>query len=140
MANSWILAGALWGLDIWLCGPEEFKPAKEIEDLCRKSDLPMQWHFTSDCKKAADQADVLYTDVWVSMGCEDEKSERMEKMSPSESLRTYSKSQIKMLYLCIVCLHTREKRLPRKFLHHLDLFYLTKPRIDCICRKQFLNN
>ena len=59
MANSWILAGALWGLDIWL-----------------------QWHFTSDCKKAADQADVLYTDVWVSMGCEDEKSERMEKMSP----------------------------------------------------------
>ena len=82
MANSWILAGALWGLDIWLCGPEEFKPAKEIEDLCRKSDLPMQWHFTSDCKKAADQADVLYTDVWVSMGCEDEKSERMEKMSP----------------------------------------------------------
>jgi ornithine carbamoyltransferase len=82
MANSWILAGALWGLDIWLCGPEEFKPTKEIEDFCRKFDLPIQWHFTSDCKKAAHQADVLYTDVWVSMGCEDEKNERMEKMSP----------------------------------------------------------
>ena len=82
MANSWILAGALWGLDIWLCGPEEFKPTKEIEDFCRKFDLPIQWHFTSDCKKAAHQADVLYTDVWVSMGCEDQKNERMEKMSP----------------------------------------------------------
>jgi len=82
MANSWILAGALWGLDIWLCGPEEFKPTKEIEDFCRKFDLPIQWHFTSDCKKAAHLADVLYTDVWVSMGCEDEKNERMEKMSP----------------------------------------------------------
>ena len=82
MANSWILAGALWGLDIWLCGPEEFKPTKEIEDFCRKFDLPIQWHFTSDCKKAARQADVLYTDVWVSMGCEDQKNERMEKMSP----------------------------------------------------------
>jgi ornithine carbamoyltransferase len=82
MANSWILAGALWGIDIWLCGPEEFKPTKEIEDFCRKFDLPIQWHFTSDCKKAARQADVLYTDVWVSMGCEDQKNERMEKMSP----------------------------------------------------------
>jgi ornithine carbamoyltransferase len=82
MANSWILAGALWGIDVWLCGPEEFKPAKEIEDFCRQFDLPMRWHFTSDCKKAADQADVLYTDVWVSMGCEDERNERMEKMSP----------------------------------------------------------
>jgi ornithine carbamoyltransferase len=82
MANSWILAGAIWGLDIWLCGPEEFKPTKEIEDFCRKFDLPIQWHFTSDCKKAAHQADVLYTDVWVSMGCEDQKNERMEKMSP----------------------------------------------------------
>ena len=82
MANSWILAGALWGIDIWLCGPEEFKPTKEIEDFCRKFDLPIQWHFTSDCKKAAHQADVLYTDVWVSMGCEDQKNERMEKMSP----------------------------------------------------------
>jgi len=82
MANSWILAGALWGLDIWLCGPEEFKPTKEIEDFCRKFDLPIQWHFTSDCKKAAHLADVLYTDVWVSMGCEDEKNEPMEKMSP----------------------------------------------------------
>jgi len=81
MANSWILAGALWGLDIWLCGPEEFKPSKDIQNYCDLHDLPKNWHFTTDCKEAAQNADVIYTDVWVSMGCEEEKNERMNKMS-----------------------------------------------------------
>ena len=81
MANSWILAGALWGLDIWLCGPEEFKPGKDIQNYCDFHDLPKNWHFTTDCIEAAQNADVIYTDVWVSMGCEEEKNERMNKMS-----------------------------------------------------------
>jgi ornithine carbamoyltransferase len=80
MANSWILAGALWGLDIWLCGPEEFKPGKDIQNYCDFHDLPKNWHFTTDCIEAAQNADVIYTDVWVSMGCEEEKNERMNKM------------------------------------------------------------
>ncbi len=82
MANSWILAGALWDLDVWLCGPEEFSPGEEIQDFIEASDLPKTWTFTSDRVKAAENADILYTDVWVSMGCEEEKKERMDKMSP----------------------------------------------------------
>jgi len=82
MANSWILAGALWGMDIHLSGPEEFKPTQEIESFCQQNDLPCNWTYTSDCNAAARNADVLYTDVWVSMGCEDEESDRKEKMAP----------------------------------------------------------
>ena len=81
MANSWILAGALWDMDIWLCGPKEFKPTPKIEGFCQEAGLPANWHFTSDCREAAKDADVLYTDVWVSMGLEEEEENRKEKMA-----------------------------------------------------------
>ena len=65
MANSWILAGALWGMEIWLCGPEEFKPQEEIKNFCDTAELSSNWNFTTDCIEASKDADVLYTDVWV---------------------------------------------------------------------------
>ena len=82
MANSWILAGALWGMEICLSGPEEFKPSPQITSFCEKNGLSTNWHFTTDCEDAAKGADILYTDVWVSMGCEKEESDRKEKMVP----------------------------------------------------------
>jgi ornithine carbamoyltransferase len=82
MANSWILAGALWGMEIFLSGPEEFKPTPEIQSFCKQFDLPNHWHYTPDCIEAAQNADILYTDVWVSMGYESEESDRKEKMTP----------------------------------------------------------
>ncbi len=82
MANSWILAGALWGMEIYLSGPEEFKPTEEIKIFCKNCGLPSNWKYTSDSAEAANDADILYTDVWVSMGCEEEESDRKEKMSP----------------------------------------------------------
>ena len=82
MANSWILAGALWGMEIYLSGPEEFKPRPEIESFCKQFGLPNHWHYTPDCIEAAHNADILYTDVWVSMGYENEETDRKEKMTP----------------------------------------------------------
>ena len=81
MANSWILAGALWDMDIWLSGPEEFQPSQEIKSFCQDANLPIRWQYTNDCKEAAQNADILYTDVWVSMGYEEEENDRKEKMA-----------------------------------------------------------
>jgi ornithine carbamoyltransferase len=81
MANSWILAGALWGMDICLSGPEEFKPTPKIKDYCEQMGLTANWTFTTNREEAASEADVLYTDVWVSMGCENEETDRKEKMA-----------------------------------------------------------
>ena len=81
MANSWILAGALWDMDIWLSGPEEFQPSQEIKSFCQDANLPIRWQYTKDCKEAAQNADILYTDVWVSMGYEKEENDRKEKMA-----------------------------------------------------------
>lgn len=82
MANSWILGGAHFGMEIVLCGPEEFRPTKEIDDLLEKEGFEKNYIFTTDPKEAAKGADVLYTDTWVSMGQEKEAADKIELMQP----------------------------------------------------------
>ena len=82
MANSWILAGALFGMNICLAGPLEFAPAEEMFNYLAKHDLSSNFEHQPDPVVAARGADILYTDVWVSMGCEEEAQERKRIMSP----------------------------------------------------------
>ena len=82
MANSWILAGALFGMNICLAGPSSFAPGEQILQYLKKYDLPSTFEHQTDPVVAAGAADVLYTDVWVSMGCEEEAVERIRVMSP----------------------------------------------------------
>lgn len=82
MANSWIMTAAMFGMEIALAGPEEFRPEPVIDAALKADGLPVNYSFTTDATKAAADADVLYTDVWVSMGDEDEAAERKAKMMP----------------------------------------------------------
>lgn len=82
MAYSLALAGGMFGLEVVLSGPEEFKPCTKLDQFFKDANLTPTWTFEPDPKKAAKGADVLYTDVWVSMGKEDEKAERLKTMAP----------------------------------------------------------
>ena len=82
MANSWILAGAMFGIKICLAGPAEFSPSGKILAYLEKHKLPTTWEHEVDPKIAVQNANILYTDVWVSMGCEGEAQERKRLMSP----------------------------------------------------------
>lgn len=82
MAYSLALAGSMFGVKVVLCGPEEFRPTAELDALFAAAKLQKNYEFVSDPKAAAENADVFYTDVWVSMGKEDEKAERIKTMSP----------------------------------------------------------
>jgi ornithine carbamoyltransferase len=73
MAQSWIEAAFLLGLNLAVASPEEYGPSTELRALARKSENVF---FTSDPVEAASDADVINTDVWVSMGMEKEKDER----------------------------------------------------------------
>jgi ornithine carbamoyltransferase len=82
MANSWILGGALFGMKIALAGPKGFAPGKEIVEQLKKDGLENNFLYTEDPMEAAADADVLYTDVWVSMGQEAEEKERLKLFKP----------------------------------------------------------
>jgi ornithine carbamoyltransferase len=82
MANSWILGAALFGMKISLAGPKGFEPGAEIDALLKQECLEKNYHYTTDAYEAVKDADVVYTDVWVSMGKEDEKKVRIALMSP----------------------------------------------------------
>ncbi len=83
MAHSWILGGALLGMEIVLCGPEAFAPVSAaIDPLLEAANLPRTYTFTTDPSSAMQHADVVYTDVWVSMGDEAEQEQRMRAFAP----------------------------------------------------------
>jgi ornithine carbamoyltransferase len=82
MANSWILGANLFGMKISLAGPKGFEPSKELDALLAKAGYAGGYHFTTDPFEAVRDADVVYTDVWVSMGKEEETAARIRQMRP----------------------------------------------------------
>ncbi|TVP75777.1 MAG: ornithine carbamoyltransferase [Puniceicoccaceae bacterium] len=82
MANSWIHTAAMFGMEITLAGPTGFAPTGAIDAALAADGLPKQYHYTTDPKAACRDADVIYTDVWVSMGNEAEATERKQLMAP----------------------------------------------------------
>ena len=82
MAHSWILGGALAGMGIVLSGPDGFTPGPMVDALLDEAGLPRTYRFTSDALEAAAGADAVYTDVWVSMGDEEERDARLQAMAP----------------------------------------------------------
>ncbi|MBP9912882.1 MAG: ornithine carbamoyltransferase [Opitutaceae bacterium] len=82
MANSWILGAALFGMKISLTGPAEYAPGAEIKALLKTEGLTADYHFTTDPYAAVKDADIVYTDVWASMGQEEEAQARLAQMAP----------------------------------------------------------
>jgi ornithine carbamoyltransferase len=73
MPVSWIFAAAKLGFELRIAAPKEFQPSAEI--LKRAGGKII---VTADLNAAASGADLLYTDVWVSMGKEAEAAERIK--------------------------------------------------------------
>lgn len=74
VANSLMVACAKMGINFTLASPKELWPSKELYDICK--DIAVENNsvieFEEDIMIATKNADVLYTDVWVSMGEPDE--------------------------------------------------------------------
>ena len=75
VAHSWINAAAVLGLDLVLACPKDYHPDGEILKRAVKAGIG-KIHVTEDPLEAAKGADVIYTDVWASMGQENEHKTR----------------------------------------------------------------
>jgi len=70
MGNSLMVGAAKMGMSFVACAPEKYFPGRCLRDTCEKiaAETGASLTFETDPMKAAEDADVIYTDVWVSMG------------------------------------------------------------------------
>ena len=85
MGNSLMVACAKMGLNFTACAPKALFPAQELVDTCHaiaaKNGCTVT--LTEDVKEGTAGADVIYTDIWVSMGEPDEVwAERIKLLTP----------------------------------------------------------
>ncbi len=73
MANSLIVGGIKMGMKVAIACPNAYQPDKDIMKWAEDNG---EFICTEDILEAAKDADVIYTDVWASMGQEEEKAER----------------------------------------------------------------
>ena len=85
MGNSLMVACAKMGLNFTACAPKALFPAQELVDTCRAiaAENSCTVTLTEDVKEGTANADVIYTDIWVSMGEPDGVwAERISLLTP----------------------------------------------------------
>lgn len=105
MAHSLMIGGTKLGVNVAIATPEGYAPDKTIVETSKEmaAQSGSQLSIVTDPKEAVADADVIYTDVWASMGFEDEQKQREEafaKFQVNEELVKYAKSD----YLFMHCL------------------------------------
>ncbi|WP_321994059.1 ornithine carbamoyltransferase [Clostridium butyricum] len=103
MGNSLMVACAKMGLNFTACAPKELFPAEELVETCKKiaEENGCTIILTEDVKEGTKNADVIYTDVWVSMGEPEEVwDSRLKLLRPyqvnSEVMKNANKEAIFM--------------------------------------------
>ena len=78
VANSLMVVCSKLGMRFCACGPKELMPADELIEKCRAvaAETGAELEFTDSVEQGAKDCDVLYTDIWLSMG---EPAELWEK-------------------------------------------------------------
>lgn len=85
MGNSWMVTCAKMGMDFTACAPKNYWPDEKLIEVCRNiaKETGAKICFTEDEKEGSRDADIIYTDVWVSMGEPDDIWEqRIRDLSP----------------------------------------------------------
>jgi ornithine carbamoyltransferase len=97
VARSWIWAAERLGFELRIATPAKYAPHQALLDKLRNRKIIV----TDDPVAAAELVDVLYTDVWVSMGFEKESAQRIEDLSSfqvNEELVSKASSDVLVLH------------------------------------------
>ena len=120
MADSYLIGGAKLGMDVRIASPETLWPRDEIVDLARTiaSETGAKITITADVAAAVRGADVLLTDVWVSMGESDDVwAERIELLTPyqvnAETIAATGNPDVKFMH-CLPAFHNTETQVGKE--------------------------
>ncbi len=102
VARSLMFAGAQLGAKVWVATPSGFEPGSDAiqwtENRC--SETGASFTLTPDPELAAFAADVIYTDVWTSMGQEAESETRKKIFAPYQvNARLFARAQADAIFL-----------------------------------------
>ena len=103
VANSLLFGGSILGVNVTVASPEGFEPMKEVVEKATEfaNESGAKIEITNDPASAAKDADVLYTDVWASMGKEEEHDKRVSIMKPyqiNETILTHAKKDVIVMH------------------------------------------
>jgi ornithine carbamoyltransferase len=120
MADSYLIGGAKLGMDVRIASPKSLWPRDEIVELARSiaAETGAQITITDDVGEAVRGADVLLTDVWVSMGEADEVwAERIDLLKPYqvniETMAATGKPDAKFMH-CLPAFHNTETQVGKE--------------------------
>lgn len=111
MANSLMLGAAKMGMDFRIVSPSDLFPedelVKEAKEMAKETGATIT--LTDSVDEGVAGVDVIYTDVWVSMGEEDQFAERIEKLSPYQvNMDMIKKADDEVIFMhCLPAFHDR---------------------------------
>ncbi|ADQ15123.1 ornithine carbamoyltransferase [Halanaerobium hydrogeniformans] len=132
MANSLMVGSAIMGINYTVVAPEKLWPEKDLlaecEALAEKSGSKIE--LTADPVEGVKNADVIYTDVWVSMGEEQKFAERIELLKDyqvnMDMINNTGNNEVILLH-CLPAYHNSETENGQKI---LDEFGITEMEVS----------
>ena len=114
MADSYLIGGAKLGMDVRIAAPQSLWPRDEIVQQAKSvaEETGAQITITDNVAEAVKGADVLLTDVWVSMGEPDDVwAERIELLKPyqvnADTMKATGNPDVKFMH-CLPAFHNTE--------------------------------
>lgn len=143
MANSLLVTGAILGVNVTIAAPESLFPEQAVlekaKELAKDSNTEIQCN--TDAKDTVQYADVIYTDVWVSMGEEDQFEERIHLLKDYQvNQELLNNSQQDYIFLhCLPAFHDTQTQYGREVAEKfgLDEMEVTDEVFNADYAKQF---
>lgn len=105
MANSLLIGSGKMGVDFTIIAPKQLWPKEDLVELCKQYASQSGGNITlTDDMSYVEGADVIYTDVWCSMGEEEKAAERIALLSPYQINKKVMKNTKKSSTIFMHCL------------------------------------
>ena len=119
MGNSLMIACSKMGMHFTACAPKKYFPAQELVDECRAvaDQTGATITLTEDVNEGTKGADVIYTDVWVSMGEPDAVwEERIKELSPYQvNARAMANGSDRVIFMhCLPAFHDLKTKIGKE--------------------------
>ena len=126
VANSLMVGASIMGMDLTIICPDELRPDRKKKKKCKKASEKMgsNIEIINDQVEGVKEADVIYTDVWVSMGEEDKFKERIELLTPyqvdKEMIENTGNNEVIFLH-CLPSYHNNKTENGKKIYENYGL-------------------